>query len=40
MRRWWREKDYIEFIEEKRIDCKRTAEEAVKMILNDIGIRG
>lgn len=38
MRRWWRDKDYIGFIAEKGIDSKMTEEEAVEMILSDIGI--
>lgn len=36
MRRWWNEKDYIGFINEKILTEEVTAEEAVKLIMSDV----
>lgn len=36
MRRWWKEKDYIEFIPEKILTSQLGIDETVKMILQDI----
>lgn len=36
MKRWWREKDYIGFIEEKNITEKDSIEDVVNMIRNEV----
>lgn len=39
MRKWWREKDYIGFIPEKRLNKDMDADAVVEMILQDIQYR-
>lgn len=36
MRRWWREKDYLEIIPEKKIGPEMSLEENVEMIFKEV----
>lgn len=36
MKRWWNEKDYLNFNNEKKISINMSVDNVVEMILNDI----